>query len=930
MSSISRGTVGLAGLMATLLVAALAGVPVTAQAAAGDVPLSRAQSPGGAVRVHESQPYHVQEHGIGHPSAVAYLDGLAAFAVTQKRPRGAKVLLMDVERDRPLGRARVDALADPDSLAHNGRRILAAIDGRTFYTWPVGARGPVQARTRPVVGVRVRDARGMAYDPATRRWLVLDRASMRIVELRVRGKKVRATAGASLSGLGSPSGIAFDVSSGRLYVGVAKGSRIVAFSPDGERVAVYETSDVDAAALTSFSIGRTADPTDGVAAVSLYAVDRGDRSTYGRVAELSLASTRQAAARASTTSMATLVRATPLSELSPPSPDSSGIAYMKDRDRLLIADSEVDEMPLYAGVNMWQLSRDGSQLLDTGTTLKFSREPSGIAYDPQRKRVFVSDDNKERIFEITTGPDNRFGTADDPVGYFSTTAFGNGDPEDVTYDTASGDLFITHGVGREVYRISAGSNGRFDGVPPTGDDTVSHFDVAGYGSIDLEGVGYSPTRDSLFLADRKFGEIMEVSKAGALIQTIDIEAIGMKYPAGIALAPASDDPTRTNLYVVTRGLDNNKYPDENDGMLYELSAPNLDPVGQNPNTAPVVDAGPDLAVTLPAGAVLDATVTDDGLPNPPGFTTKTWSMVSGPGTVSFADAQAVDTTATFSAEGTYVLRLSVGDSELTSSDDVTVVVSEPVPTNSEPTVSAGPDKSVTLPASASLQGLVSDDGYPDPPGQTTVTWTRVSGPGTVTFSAQTSTATLASFSAAGTYVLRLTADDTELTAADETTITVAPPPPAGNLVKNSGFELDLTGWKGSSGTTLTRVSDPHSGSWAGRLVNTASSSTTCRLNDSPNWVETSLPATYTSSAWVKGDAASVGETVRLRLREYDGQDLAGTAEASVALSTQWQELVLTYDPQAPGSSTIDLNLIRASTGAGALCFVVDDVVATTD
>ena len=52
-----------------------------------------------------------------------------------------------------------------------------------------------------------------------------------------------------------------------------------------------------------------------------------------------------------------------------------------------------------------------------------------------------------------------------------------------------------------------------------------------------------------------------------------------------------------------------------------------------------------------------------------------WTKVSGPGTVSFNNASAVDTTATFSQAGTYVLRLTASDGQLTSSDTMTVEVS---------------------------------------------------------------------------------------------------------------------------------------------------------------------------------------------------------------------------------------------------------------
>jgi len=92
------------------------------------------------------------------------------------------------------------------------------------------------------------------------------------------------------------------------------------------------------------------------------------------------------------------------------------------------------------------------------------------------------------------------------------------------------------------------------------------------------------------------------------------------------------------------------------------------------NLAPDVDAGPDQAVRLPNSANLDGTVTDDGLPDPPGAVTVTWVMQSGPGAVTFGDAHAVDTTASFSAAGSYVLKLYASDSQLTGQDIVGITV----------------------------------------------------------------------------------------------------------------------------------------------------------------------------------------------------------------------------------------------------------------
>jgi hypothetical protein len=100
-------------------------------------------------------------------------------------------------------------------------------------------------------------------------------------------------------------------------------------------------------------------------------------------------------------------------------------------------------------------------------------------------------------------------------------------------------------------------------------------------------------------------------------------------------------------------------------------------------------------------------------------------------------------------------------------------------TNSAPSVDAGPDRTVTLPSTVSLSGTASDDGEPN--GTLTLAWSKVSGPGTVTFTNPASASTTAAVSAAGTYVLRLTGNDGALSASSDVIVTAsttssAPPP----------------------------------------------------------------------------------------------------------------------------------------------------------
>ncbi|MBK8741484.1 MAG: VCBS repeat-containing protein [Betaproteobacteria bacterium] len=192
------------------------------------------------------------------------------------------------------------------------------------------------------------------------------------------------------------------------------------------------------------------------------------------------------------------------------------------------------------------------------------------------------------------------------------------------------------------------------------------------------------------------------------------------------------------------------------------------------NQAPVANAGTNQTITLPATAMLSGSAADDGLPDPPATLTYAWAKFSGPGTVMFGNAASPTTSAGFSVDGNYVLRLTVSDSALAHSADVTITVNAAGAANLAPIVNAGANQAITLPAAATLAGTATDDGLPLLPGTLTIGWSLVSGPGAaVTFGNPAAPATTATFQAPGTYVLRLSASDGALSAASDVQITVS-------------------------------------------------------------------------------------------------------------------------------------------------------------
>jgi DNA-binding beta-propeller fold protein YncE len=266
-----------------------------------------------------------------------------------------------------------------------------------------------------------------------------------------------------------------------------------------------------------------------------------------------------------------LVNTVDASQWSPPSPDSSGIAYISHLGTLLVSDGEVNEISaLFTGDNLFEMSLSGT-LLRTLTAFSFSDEPTGVAYNPDNQHIFFSDDSGTRsVYELDPGPDGLYDTSDDIVTSFKTSAYGNTDPEGLAYDTMRGVLYIADGVSDTIYFVDPGSNDIFDGVPSEGgDDIVTSFDAGALGINDPEGIAYDPTFDLLYIIASE-NSVAMVTPTGELLGTLDTSAANADNPAGLGLAPSSGDPDQMSLYMVARGVDNNSDPNENDGMVYEF------------------------------------------------------------------------------------------------------------------------------------------------------------------------------------------------------------------------------------------------------------------------------------------------------------------------------------------------------------------------
>jgi hypothetical protein len=649
-------------------------------------PAANVTAGSGSDAVRRARIIETAELGVPRPGGLAFSRRASGFLVLPQvdlpgRP-DVDVLLLTHGARRAGSKRIAAALAEPLNLAFDNKahRLLVYDAGpKQLIEVRAGRDGvpdPGTLTRIPAQRYGIEDARGMTVDPVTGRLFLLDTAGPRLVV--VEAEADGGLPGAAISALelsafapGALRGLAFDPASGHLHVLEPAAQRLYEITPDSGRVVANR--DLSALGLRdprAMVFAPSGDGTDDPLATSLYVAEGGATASGsaapGQISELSMTATAQPAAAATAT--ATLVQTIDTSQFDPPSPDAMGIAYIDSSDTLLMSDSEVNEISsLFTGDNVFEIDYPSGTLLDTASTIDFSDEPVGVAYNPANGHVFISHDNGGGfVYEVDPGNDGSYFTEDDDVSSFRSGAFGSGDPEGITFCRAQGFLYIADGVDSEVYEVDPGSNGIFDGVPPEGDDQVSHFDTGGPGATDPEAITYDTISGNLYVLGNPTDTMLEMTTGGTLVRTIDISAADPPNPSGLAYGPGSVNSAFNNVYISDRGVDNNSDPNENDGQIFEVSFGGTTP-GNEP---PVVDAGPDQTVTLPDDAVLDGTVSDD-----PGQTLSVlWIEVSGPGTVTFADASTEDTTASFSVAGTYVLRLTANDGELSASDETTISV----------------------------------------------------------------------------------------------------------------------------------------------------------------------------------------------------------------------------------------------------------------
>jgi len=411
-----------------------------------------------------------------------------------------------------------------------------------------------------------------------------------------------------LASLGYPAmqGIAFNPGNRHIYLSDPIGRKVYEINISGQQLSVFDLSPLNLINPQTLLFAPSVDATDDPNIFDLFILDEGQPGQAAKSGVFSRPVSEQQTASAADSRIVelsfrapmtlppgiallptTLVNAIDTSNTAwnPSAPDASGIDYWPLTGQLLISDSEVDESPNYfppAYKNVFFSTLSGTQTSSCSTTTPsrtgYSNEPTGVAVNRNNNRIYFSDDDANKIFEVSLGPDNTYCTADDVVRAVDVgSLYSILDVEDIAYGNNT--LFIAGGDDAEVYSIPLGPNGVLGG----GDDgAMTHFDTASLGFNILEGIGYNWDNGTLLLTSPYISDtyIGVATITGRLINAYDVSYLSADHREDVTYAPGSQNPAINTLYMTDRGIDianNTNNPNENDGKIWEVSLPSVPP-----------------------------------------------------------------------------------------------------------------------------------------------------------------------------------------------------------------------------------------------------------------------------------------------------------------------------------------------------------------
>jgi DNA-binding beta-propeller fold protein YncE len=213
----------------------------------------------------------------------------------------------------------------------------------------------------------------------------------------------------------------------------------------------------------------------------------------------------------------------------------------------LTSSSRANEFLLLEGADKLMRLNALHEPSGTVTTPEAISDPLNMAYDAKADRLLILQSDGNQLSEIPVGFDSdlRVGTPK----RIEAQHFGMADPQGITVDPLSGNLYILDAVWSLIISIEP------DPVLGFAQPLISEIDlrVGALDAFELRGIAFDPVTRNLFVLDPQNLRLYEVTAGGVVVSNRDVSDMGLSNPQAMVFAPSgdrTDDPSIMSLYVL--------------------------------------------------------------------------------------------------------------------------------------------------------------------------------------------------------------------------------------------------------------------------------------------------------------------------------------------------------------------------------------------
>jgi len=225
----------------------------------------------------------------------------------------------------------------------------------------------------------------------------------------------------------------------------------------------------------------------------------------------------------------------------------AGLAFSPETEVLLVVEARRPAQPPAPGFDILQATLVEDRVGSVRIAASIN-DPINMAFDSKAQRLLFLQSAKSNLFAVRVGSDGHL----DPTTLrpYDARKFGLQEPQGLTVDPASGELYILDSAGPRLVRITPDAQGDFDQA------VVSEVDLGQTGLVGPRGVAFDPTTGHLHVLNPAQPALYEVAATGQVVAIRDLTGIELGESQGMVFAPSgdqTDDPLQMSLYIADSG-----------------------------------------------------------------------------------------------------------------------------------------------------------------------------------------------------------------------------------------------------------------------------------------------------------------------------------------------------------------------------------------